>query len=142
MRRRRCAATTTAGMPCRAAALHERPYCRMHDPDLAEAVAEARRLGGLRRRRDATVHGAFDMEDLRTHEGLQRLYEVAVLDTLQLDNGLARNRTLIAAVSAGARLLDRDLEERIATLERRVAGASPSWKPGTAIVDRDPDETA
>ena len=44
--------------------------------------------------------------------------EIAVFDTLGLDNSLARSRTLIAAAQAAARLLEAgELEARIAALE-------------------------
>jgi hypothetical protein len=48
--RRACAYAKADGQPCRMAPLHERPYCFAHDPERAEEAAEARRLGGLRRK--------------------------------------------------------------------------------------------
>ncbi len=44
-----CAGTKENGQPCRAPKLRESEYCLMHSPDHAEEMAEARRLGGLRR---------------------------------------------------------------------------------------------
>ena len=65
-------------------------FCYWHDPKHAVEVAEARRLGGLRRRREATVSGAYDFEGLGSVGHIRRLVEVAVLDTLGLENSIAR----------------------------------------------------
>ena len=46
------------GRLCRAIPLRDRPYCFWHDPDSEEKAAEARRLGGLRRRRGKALAGA------------------------------------------------------------------------------------
>ena len=45
----------------------------MHSPENAEEVAEARRLGGLRRRREVAVSGAYEFDGLETVAGLRRL---------------------------------------------------------------------
>ena len=46
-------------------------------------MAEARRLGGLRRRREVAVSGAFDFVGLQNVPDIRRLLEVAMLDTLE-----------------------------------------------------------
>ena len=38
----------------------------MHSPEHAKEVQEARRLGGLRRKREVTLSGAYDFEGLGT----------------------------------------------------------------------------
>ena len=43
----------------------------MHSPEYAEEVAEARRLGGLRRRREVVVSGAYEFDGLETVVGLR-----------------------------------------------------------------------
>jgi hypothetical protein len=49
---------------------------------------------------------------------LRRLLEVALLDTLGLENSVARNRALMSGVLAGAKLLEvGDQEERLASVE-------------------------
>jgi hypothetical protein len=94
------------------------PYCWAHDPANAEAAAEARKLGGIRRRREGTVAGAFAFEGLTNVSQLRRLLEIAAFDALSLENSVARVRAIIALVLAGAKLLETgELEERIATLE-------------------------
>jgi hypothetical protein len=90
----------------------------MHDPAHADEVAEGRRLGGLRRRREATVSGAYDFEGLATVAAIRRLLEVAVVDTLSLENSIARARTLAYLGLTATKLLDAgELEERVAQLE-------------------------
>ncbi len=99
----------------------------MHSPDNAEEVQEARRLGGLRRRREVTVQGACELEDLATVAGLRRILEVAALDALGLDNSIARARTLRYLVSVGLRALEiGELEHRVADLEAAVQSQRPT----------------
>ena len=90
---RQCAYRKDDGQPCRAAPLKDGEFCLMHSPEHAEDMAEARRLGGLRRRREVAVSGAFDFVGLQTVADIRRLLEVAVLDTLGLENSIARAGT-------------------------------------------------
>ena len=116
--KRPCARTAGNGAPCRAAALVDGRYCFLHDPEHAEAAAAARRIGGLRRRRTASQTIAFDLGDIRSLDGLWRMLEVTIEDTLALDNGIARNRTLVYATSVAGRLLAGvDLDARVSALE-------------------------
>ena len=52
MRHRGCIGFKENGEACRAPKLQEGDYCFWHSPEHAEEVSEARRLGGLRRRRE------------------------------------------------------------------------------------------
>lgn len=98
--------------------MRDRDYCFWHDPEQAEAADEARRLGGQRRRREKVVSGAYDFDGLGSVERIQRLVEVAVLDTLGLENSVARNRTLAYLAQTAVKLFEaRRLEERVAELE-------------------------
>ena len=63
---RQCQAIAEGGEPCRARPLREAPYCFLHSPDHQTEAEEARRLGGLRRRREATLAGAYDFDGLST----------------------------------------------------------------------------
>jgi hypothetical protein len=124
--RRPCKARRADGQPCRAAALTDSEYCLMHDPAHAEAVAEARKLGGMRRRKEVTVRVAYDVEGIEAVPSLQRIATIAILDTLALENGVARNRTLLAGVQVGAKLLETGvLEERVRVLEQAVLHQQP-----------------
>jgi hypothetical protein len=90
----------------------------MHHPEYAAEVSEARRIGGQHRRRDAVLSAAYDIDDLRTVEGNRRLLEVAAFETLALPNSLARNRTLLAVVTANVKVIEAgELEARISALE-------------------------
>lgn len=99
----------------------------MHDPANAEAVAEARRFGGQRRKREATLHGAYDFEGLTSVGEIRRVLEIATLDTLGLDSSVGRSRTLIAAALAAVKLLEAgEFEERLKTLEAAVRQRGPA----------------
>ena len=92
-----------------------------HSPDHTAEAAEARRLGGLRRRRERTVSVAYDFAGLGSAESIGRVIEIATLDALGLENSIARCRVLIAAALAASRLLEvGELEARLAALEAAV----------------------
>ena len=67
-------------------------YCLMQSPEHAEEMAEARRLGGLRRRREVAVSGAYELNGLETVADLRRLLLIAALDALGLENSIVRSR--------------------------------------------------
>jgi hypothetical protein len=55
--------------------MSDEPFCFWHSPDTAEEAAEARRLGGLHRRKKETVGAVFGFGGLRTIEDNQALLE-------------------------------------------------------------------
>ena len=121
MASRACKFVKGGGEPCRAPPLHDGEFCFAHDPEHAEEMAEARRLGGLRRRREHAVAGAYEVEGLEDVTQLRRVLTIATLDLLGLENSIARARALIAVVGSGAKLLEAgELEERIVALEAAV----------------------
>ena len=100
----------------------------MHSPEHAKEVAEARRLGGLRRRREVTVSGAYEFEGIETVVNIRRLIEIAVVDTLGLENSISRARTLAYLAMTAIKLLDvGEMEQRLLALETAVHrhGGSP-----------------
>src|SRR5664280_2267292 len=124
--RRRCAYAKADGQPCQMAPLHDRPYCFSHDPERATEAAEARRLGGLRRRKEGTIAVAYDLPGLDTVAGIRRLLDIVVTDGVGLDNGIARLRVLIStAVNAMNLLKVGEVEERLAALEGAVLHFTP-----------------
>src|SRR5690606_36923084 len=96
----------TDGGPCRQAPLRGGTFCFWHNPDSAEAAAEARRLGGQRRRRESTLAGAYEFDGIDSPDDLKRLLDIATYDALALENSVARVRTIVAIVQAGSRLLE------------------------------------
>ena len=120
-----CRALKPNGRPCRAPALREGSECFWHAPESREDATEARRLGGLRRRREGTVGGAYALEGFRTGADLQRVLELALADTLELENSIARSRALAQLVSVGVRVKERaEFEARLRALEAGV------WREG------------
>ena len=121
--RRQCAFHLPSGEPCRAAPLKDGDFCLMHSPEHVQEVQEARRLGGLRRKREATLYGVYDFEGLETVSSIRRLIEVAVLDTLGMENSMSRSRTLAYLAQVALRTLEvGDLEKRLSVLEQAVRG--------------------
>jgi len=135
---RGCIAFKENGQPCYAPKLQEGDHCLMHSPEHAEEMAEARRLGGLRRRREVAVSGAYEFSGLQSVADIRRIVEIGVLDTLSLENSIARSRTLAYLAMAAIKLLEvGELERRIALLEGAVH--SQKGLPDSEF-DREPQE--
>jgi len=114
----RCAAIAEGGERCRARPLRGGELCVWHSPETVQEATDARRLGGLRRRREGAVSGAYELDGLTDIPGLRRVLEIAAVDALALENSVARVRALTAIVQVGARLLETgELEERLVALE-------------------------
>jgi hypothetical protein len=119
--RRRCSFGKTDGEACAMAPLRDRPYCFSHDPERAADAAEARRLGGLRRRKEGTIAVAYDLPGLDSVAGIRRLLDIVVTDGVGLDNGIPRLRVLISTAVAATNLLKvGEFEERLAALEAAI----------------------
>ena len=132
---RHCQHPMPDGSFCRAAPLREGKYCLFHSPDHAKEADEARRLGGLRRRREVAVAGAYDFQGLSTVTDIRRLLEVATLDTLSLENSVARARTLAYLAQTALKLLEiGEIEERLRALEAAVSSRD---KPSASDFDLD-----
>ncbi len=136
---RHCTATTSDGRPCKAAPLVDGTFCYFHDPANAEDAAEARRIGGVRRRREKTIVVVYDLDSLATVGGIRRVLDIAVADSLGLDNSIGRARVLISAAGAAARLLETgEYEARISALEGAI-GTKHRADHDTAGFDDGPD---
>jgi hypothetical protein len=119
--KRRCAYAKTDGQACAMAPLRDRPYCFAHDPERAAEAAEARRLGGLRRRKEGTIAVAYDLPGLDSVDGIRRLLEIVSTDGLSMENGVPRLRALISTAVAATNLLKvGEFEDRLAALEAAV----------------------
>ncbi len=115
---RTCKARNDKGEPCQAAPIRESDYCFFHDPEHADAMKEARRLGGMRRRKEATLAVAYDFEGLEEIPEIRRLVQVAAMDALSLENSLGRVRALGYLAPVAASLLEKgELAERVQAIE-------------------------
>jgi hypothetical protein len=118
---RTCRFVREDGSPCRSAPMKAGDYCFWHSPTHTEEADEARRLGGLRRRKERTVAGAYEFAGLATVSDIRRLLEVAVIDTLSLENSVARSRTLAYLGQTALKCLEvGELEDRLSLLEAAV----------------------
>ena len=115
---RTCTFIKEGGSRCMASPLQGGDLCFFHDPETQEAAAEARRLGGFRRRKESAIVGAYEVGELDTVPDLRRLLQIAVIDTLGLENSISRSRTLGYLAQVGAQLLERgEMEQRLQELE-------------------------
>jgi hypothetical protein len=115
------------GRPCRATKLREEEFCFFHSRETAEEAAEARRLGGLHRRKKKSVAAIYGFAGLRTISDSQTLLETAAIETLAIENSINRNRTLATFVATAAKLIEvGELADRVAALEAAALASRPS----------------
>ena len=113
-----CAGHRRDGAPCRAYPRLDSRYCFLHDPDSVAAAADAQRLGGLRRRRESTVAGAYDLPGVRTSDDLLRVVEIGILDLRGLEPSINRSRALFSGAGVAAKLLETgELADRMSEFE-------------------------
>ena len=125
-RKRSCTATKADGSPCGANPMIDQQFCFSHHPDYKQEAAAARRLGGLRRRREKTIEGAYDLNGLRSAADIQRVVEAITLELLGMESTIARANAILRAAGVAARLLETgELERRIADLEAALKDRSP-----------------
>lgn len=123
---RGCQFVMPDGRRCRSPALRGEEFCLFHSPAHQEEADEARRLGGLRRRKEKTLAGAYEFAGLARVPDIRRLLEIATLDTLALENSVARSRTLAYLCQTALRCLEvGELEERVEVLEAAVRSREP-----------------
>lgn len=122
MTHRLCVFRFPNGEPCHSPPLHDGNYCLMHSPEHAKEVQDARRIGGLHRKREATLSAAFDFQGLETVDGIRRLLQIAATDALATESSPARSRQLVYIALAALRVLEvRDFEQRLLGLEQSVS---------------------
>lgn len=116
-----CSARKQNGERCSSSPMRGEDQCFWHDPAHAVAAAEARRLGGMRRRKEGTIAGAYDFEGLGSVGEIRRLVEIVVTDALSMENSIARGRLIIAAAQAAAKLLEvGELAQRLDLVEQAL----------------------
>ena len=122
-----CTAVRADGRPCRATKLRDEEFCFFHSPETAEEAAEARRLGGLHRRKKKSVAAIYGFAGLRTISDSQTLLETAAIETLAIENSINRNRTLATFVATAAKLIEvGELADRVAALEAAALASRAS----------------
>jgi hypothetical protein len=137
---RTCGHRSDRGEVCRAAPLKGEGFCLFHHPERQQEAQEARRLGGLRRKRETTVAGVYDFAGLETVTDIRRLLEIATVDTLALENSVARSRTLAYLAQSAIKMLQvGELEDRVHALEAAVSGRRVAAK---SLFDSGPDDVA
>jgi len=115
---RACSFEMPDGRACRANSLRGESLCFWHSPDTAEELTEARRMGGLHRRKKRTVATIYGFGGLRSIEDHQALLETVVIETMTLENSIARNNAVTRMILAGSKLIElSDLASRVAAIE-------------------------
>ena len=113
-----CQARRSDGGACRMHPLVGSPYCWSHDPTHAVEAAEARRRGGLRKSKEQAIRGAYDVEGMQTLEDVRRVTEIAIMDTLLLENSVGRSRVLFVGCHLLLNLFEfSDIEARLQAFE-------------------------
>jgi hypothetical protein len=106
----------------------------MHDPETAADAERARQAGRVNRKREQTLREVYHVFGVDSIAELQRYLEVAGLALLSLDNSVPRNRTIIAMVGAGAKLIEAgkladDVAEMKAVILPRLESLENQGKP-------------
>lgn len=113
------------GVSCKAWPQAGRDFCFFHDPERAEDLSRAQQLGGMRRTREKTSAVVYDLQGFSSADDAQRILEIALMDTLTLDNSIARNRVLGYLSQVLLKSFEvRDVAERLAKLEAEWGRAS------------------
>jgi hypothetical protein len=90
-----------------------------------------RRLGGLHRRKKKSVAAIYGFGGLRTIADNLALLETAAIETLAIENSIARNRALAGMAATGAKLIELgELAERVAVLEAALDTSRGDHQPG------------
>ena len=118
MGERTCQGLNEAGQPCRQAPLRDAELCFWHNPTTVEAAAEARRAGGLNKRREHTLAAVYEFDGLDSIEHIRRLFDIAGFEALALPAGPNKCRILVQVGLAALKALGvGDHEERLQEIE-------------------------
>jgi hypothetical protein len=117
----KCRSKTKSGKLCEAQALRGEKYCFAHDPGAAVKRARARKCGGLNRRRPHSGDASQVIAKPRTIEDTLTILDYALAESLNGENGTARNRVLVSIAAAYVDTLSvGELESRLAQLEQLI----------------------
>ena len=102
------------GGRCGAPPGRDSALCFWHDPGKADDLAEAQRLGGMRRKRERTIAAAYDFAGLDGIAAIRRILVIATTDAFSLENSIPRvSRPHLGCARLGE-----------AARDRRVRGAA------------------
>ena len=135
---RGCTYLMPDGRACGATRRRAVPVCWVHDENASDEAAEARRLGGLRRRRERTLAVTYDLTGVSTPAELTRIVEIATHETLAERSSLARARTLLLAARTGLQVrIETVIEPRLRALEAAEAQKRATPATGGLVDDAD-----
>jgi hypothetical protein len=122
--------------------LTDSDFCWSHDPRHAEEAAAARTAGGQVKRNEGRLRLIYDLVGVETVPDIRRWIELALFETLRLDNGVVRNRVILSGAQVAAKLLETgELAERVDALEAVVNRQGHGPDP-FASADSQDDEAA
>ena len=122
-----CQSLKDNGQPCGASALSDEEFCLFHSPNHTEEVAEARRVGGQKRRQQKAVVEIFDFHGLGTVPHIQQLLDSICIDTLALENSVPRTRALTYIAQIALTCLEKGVwEAQLKALEAALASRAQS----------------
>jgi hypothetical protein len=114
----KCKAKTTSGAACKMAALKDSTFCFTHDPAKRASQAQARRKGGENRHTPHAGNLEAIPPQIVTIQDARALLDYVRMELLVMDNGIQRNRALIALHDSFIKSLEiGELEARIQALE-------------------------
>ena len=138
---RACTYQMADGRPCRATPMRGEPFCFWHSTETADELADAQRMGRLHRRKKRTVATIYGFGGLRTIEDNQALLETITIETMALENSIARNRAVNSMLATGLRLVETgELEARVQALEA-AAGQRTDSGENAAFPEENPDDS-
>lgn len=137
---RACTYQMADGRACRATPMRGEPFCFWHSTETADELADAQRMGRLHRRKKRTVATIYGFGGLRTIEDNQALLETITIETMALENSIARNRAVNSMLATGLRLVETgELEARVQALEA-AAGQRTDTRDDAAFPEENPDD--
>jgi hypothetical protein len=122
MSKAHCQAKTKTGKPCRMAPLKGCNYCFNHDPATAAQRAQARKAGGQARHTGHAGDPSIIPTEINTIADARQILTYTLAELLNCDNGIQRNRALIAIFDSYLRSLEiGEIEARLEALEKKRA---------------------
>jgi hypothetical protein len=104
--KRTCKGTNERGEACAQAPGSDRDYCFWHDPELEKEREEARRAGGIARRRELVLREVYGIEGADGLADAGRMIDLATVVLLGLDNSVPKARGLLNAAQTLMKMVE------------------------------------